>query len=192
MKEIALLLVTWAAFVAIYLWTHFDLKGRSVHLTVHLRAAAAFVARKLKKSEPETVHFEFPELSRGSSRENYENDLESERTPEAKVEDAVPPPPPLDAVTLAEEDTDRTAQKRRQLEKLKDLAQKAKSVPVPAPSRKRASRSQVQSERRSQGECEWRIQSKLSSIERAIKARRGECFLESIPEALVSRDSFTN
>lgn len=201
MKEIGLLLITLAAFVAIYCWTHFEMKewgsraGRSAGSWVDwLNTRFPF----WRKSDQKTADLELPELSRNSTQFNFENDVESERSPELKPEDIQETNERshhLDSVALSGEEVDRSVLKRRQLEKLKELADKAKSVSLPPPHRKRPSRSQAQGDRSDQvGQdgLDWRIQSKLNCIERAIKARRGDCFLASIPEALASRDSFTN
>lgn len=197
MKSIALLLITLSAFAAIYFWVYFDRKSLAVSPGARLRQWLESLLAKTAAGSGLPA-FSTPDVPNEGANLNFQSDLESEKVCDAKIVEAGTADPddepgePFESAEPPVSDVDRSANKRLQLEKLKELMDKAKSVPVPPPSRKRASRSQTRVDGRLGTVDDVRIRSKLHTIERAIKARRGDCFLEAIPEALQSRDSFTN
>lgn len=193
MKSIALFLLTLGAFIAIYFWVHFDKKDSSASWfqALFLRLAAR-LSRKQQSTEIEQPTPNFDCATFEGTNLNYQNDLESEKVNDVRIEEHYPEDDDVEQSQKNDVGRGKVWDKRRELEKLKCLMDKAKAVPTQPGVKKRVSRSAARMAEREIADPDSRLRSKLNHIERAIKARRGGGFLEIIPEALQSTDSFTN
>lgn len=193
MKSLAFFLTTLGAFVAIYFWVYLDRKDRPETTTGTLiERLKKFIRRRVEAANSSDAAKTADSGVEAAAGFNFQSDLESEKVTDAKVPETDPAWSSVDEPAGLEVSVERATNRKRNLEKLKSLVDKAKAIPTAPPNRKRVSRSQARLEGKDSVAPEWRLRTKITNIERVIRARRGVSFLESIPEALLSRDSFTN
>ena len=199
MKNLLISFIMILAFFAIYYWAKFEEKAtRFLSMSGVIDQTAKFIRQKWARSSKRSCEPQ-EDLAVGDSNQNHlDSDFESfKKTVEnvEPVEAAEPldlnPDFPVFAKTI-EEIFEKQALKKRQFEKLLKLANKAKAVPKVNNSQSKSLRNKGRSVSVSVLSRQERLQLKLNFLEKTIKQRRRGRALETIPESLLSKDSFSN
>ena len=194
MKTFAISLITIAVFAVIYYWAKFEERTVSFpSFSEHLKKLTEFFRRKM--SSISEIEFQNPKETKPQSSQDpnhFQSDFESIKKSEEKKDSLATELDFPEFPKIVDEILEKQSNKKRQFEKLIKLANKAKAVPKTVVLPNKNSKSKGRSVSVTVLSQQDRLQSKLICLENTIKMKRKVRILETIPESLLSKDSFSN